>query len=271
MNLTEKIYTPTARESLTEGLKIQARVVWALILREMQTKHGRKDIGYLWAMFEPIMLMGIFFALFAYRGMTEHAGMPLVPFLLTGILPVVTMRKIANGISTAELFAKPLLIYRQVTVLDAMIARVILEGATFFVVFAFLVFVACATGYSQPPHDLLAVVISLFMIIFFGMSAGFFQNVLTTFWPVFNRIMSHIWRLLLFVSCVFYTLRDVPAQVRDVLYYNPLVHLIELFREGFFVSFETSIPGYGYVAIMAVVSLFIGLLSERMIRFRAFD
>ena len=38
------------------GLRIQARVIGALILRELHTRYGRENIGYLWVIGEPMLL-----------------------------------------------------------------------------------------------------------------------------------------------------------------------------------------------------------------------
>ena len=40
---------------LAEAFSIQLRVIGALILREIRGRFGRAKLGYLWAIFEPLM------------------------------------------------------------------------------------------------------------------------------------------------------------------------------------------------------------------------
>ena len=48
--------------SLRQGWDIQKRVIGALMLRELTTRFGRENIGFLWIMVEPLLfavLVGI--------------------------------------------------------------------------------------------------------------------------------------------------------------------------------------------------------------------
>lgn len=44
------------RSGVASAISIQARVIGALILRELHTRYGRENIGYLWLVAEPLML-----------------------------------------------------------------------------------------------------------------------------------------------------------------------------------------------------------------------
>ena len=44
------------RGQMREGLRIQARVIGALMMRELHTRYGRENIGYLWLILEPMFL-----------------------------------------------------------------------------------------------------------------------------------------------------------------------------------------------------------------------
>ena len=44
------------RGQMREGLRIQARVIGALMMREVHTRYGRENIGYLWLILEPMFL-----------------------------------------------------------------------------------------------------------------------------------------------------------------------------------------------------------------------
>ena len=40
---------------LRESWRIQRRVIWALVMREILTRYGRHNIGFLWLFVEPMI------------------------------------------------------------------------------------------------------------------------------------------------------------------------------------------------------------------------
>jgi len=255
-------------QDLLNGAAVQGRVIHALILREMQTAHGRSNIGYLWALVEPLALLGMFLALFYYRGTTQHAGMNLVSFLTTGIMPYVALRTMAKQISSAIDANKGLLLYPQVTPADTMIARALLQGATMLIVFLIITFGSWLIGHGEMPHDWLGVLEALGAMALLALSIGLLQNALIKTFPPIKHVLTPLWRMLLFTSCVFYMMRDLPLTLQEIVWYNPIAHAIEMLRHSFFLGFQSPIEDYTYIIGWSIVSLFIGLIVERVYRYR---
>ena len=44
--------------SIAAAFRLQLTVIWALILRELHTRYGRENIGFLWVVGEPILFCG---------------------------------------------------------------------------------------------------------------------------------------------------------------------------------------------------------------------
>ena len=63
------------RPSLLQSWKIQRRVVWALTLREILTRYGRHNIGFLWLFAEPMRSQPFGFANLL-TAVDFHAGGP---------------------------------------------------------------------------------------------------------------------------------------------------------------------------------------------------
>jgi len=255
--------------ALGKGILIQARVVGALILRETLTRYGRGKIGYLWAFAEPLLMLGVFYCLFLFRGRHLHGGMQLVPFLMTGIIVFQCIRNISSRLSTAVEANRGLLFYPQVTSLDTIIARAVLESLTFFTVFAVIIAGAWLVGWATLPDNFFGVLRALFMAAMFGLSWGIVEWAITLVWPLFNQVMRVVWRISVFTSCVFYNIRDVPVRVQKIFELNPIANVIELLRSAYFAGYMTPVKSYAYVTEWIIVLLFMGLLMERMFRNRA--
>ncbi len=254
--------------TLSEALVWQGRVVSALILREMLTRYGRSGLGYLWALLEPLMMVGVFYAAFLALGRQSHAGMELIPFLSTGIVTFMAIRGTVRSLANAIESNRGLLTYPHVSPLDTLIARAILETVTFVVVFSIIVGGAYLLDQAPIPHDLFGVLIAVFAAMALAFSWGGLEWALTMIWPAFEKLTRPLWRLMLWTSCVFYTLNDMPSTARVFLEYNPIVHAIELLRSAFFIGYATPINSYTYLIVWIMSVLFLALLLERSLRDR---
>jgi capsular polysaccharide transport system permease protein len=110
------------------------RVLFALVLREMDTRFGRSSGGYLWALGEPlggILLLAVVFSL-ALR--SPPLGSSFLLFYATGIVPFTMFKTMSGRVSGAVSTNKGLLTYPVVTVLDAVLAKFVLNLLTLVVI-----------------------------------------------------------------------------------------------------------------------------------------
>jgi ABC-type polysaccharide/polyol phosphate export permease len=78
------------------GLKLQARVLNALMIRELMMRYGRGNIGFLWLIVEPMILCaGVIGLRWMIQEHQEH-GVPLVALLLSGYMPLTLWRHLTN-------------------------------------------------------------------------------------------------------------------------------------------------------------------------------
>ena len=83
-----------------------------------------------------------------------------------------------------------------------------------------------------------------------------------------DRIIPMTMRPILFVSGVFFTAKDLPAAVRDVLIWNPVLHAVEMVRDGWFISYHADYVEITYVLFWVLGCAYLGLLLERLSRRR---
>ena len=113
--------------SLWSLFQLQGRVIGALMLRELHTRFGRENLGYLWIVGEPILFcMGVAIAWTAMRPPHEH-GLPITAIVLTGYIPLTMWRHcLLSAVKALDANGR-LLFHRQVTPLDDTTARAIFE------------------------------------------------------------------------------------------------------------------------------------------------
>ena len=130
------------------ALVTQARVINALILRETKTRYGNHKIGFLWALIEPAVSVTVFVAIFAAFRQSQPGGMPLVPYMMVGILGFGIFRETWNRMQGAIESSRTLLAFPQVTTFDVILSRGLLESAIGLFTLGFLLYMAFLLGHD---------------------------------------------------------------------------------------------------------------------------
>ncbi|TCO80322.1 capsular polysaccharide transport system permease protein [Plasticicumulans lactativorans] len=252
-----------------QALQVQGRVILAVILRETRTRFGKHRLGYLWALAEPLLQIGVLLLMFTALGRRSPVSGELWLFFVTGIVPWLMFRNLAARVMNAVSGNLALLGYPQVTPLDLMLARIVLEAATMVLVLVVLLLGLAATGRVALPSRPLEVLAALTTLMFLGGGFGMLNAAIAAYLPAYAKVFSAVMRPLYFFSGVFYTAANLPQPARDWLLWNPLLHLIEWLRSGFFPGFDTQHLDRAYVLAWTLVLCFLGLAAERVSRRKA--
>jgi capsular polysaccharide transport system permease protein len=269
MELTRPTPESDTRAELWRGMVIQSQVIWALVIRETRTRFGAQRLGYLWAVLEPALWIATFWGMYAVANRRLPHDLPPLEFLATGILCYELFNNNVSRIGDAINGNKGLLFYPQVHPIDLVWARALLESATLIVVFAVLMAGGALISHELPqPEDLLRVGIGFTLSALLGTSVGLTLCMLGVVVPVVERLRGPIMRPMFWISGLFYTLDDVPGDAHGLLLYNPVLHVIELVRDGWFSEYAS--PDASPLFVLACVLFFfsLGLSLERVVRKR---
>jgi capsular polysaccharide transport system permease protein len=250
------------------ALLIQLQVVHALVLRETRTRFGRHRLGYLWAILEPVLFIATFGVMYSFLARTTPARLPLVPFLATGFLPYLLFMKATQQAQHAISGNKGLLFYPHVRPLDLVAARTWLEVATSTLVFALILGAHAAWQGRLRVDDVVTTVTGLVLAAGLGMGLGLVLCGLTTFSNTVERLASPLMRPLFWISALFFSTNEIPSDLRNILLYNPLLHIVELTRDGWFPGYRVPEVTISYPIAWILVLLFLGLTLERVARRR---
>lgn len=248
-------------------LSVTSRVVVALLLRETRTRFGRNKLGYLWALLEPVAYVVIFIAIREQIRATIPFGVSLVLFILTGLLTFRIFISIASRALPAISANQTLLGYPLVKVTDVITARILLETLTMLVVLVIFFVALSLTSESKIVvfHDRFAAAICALLLLSIGL--GVFNAVFSVLWPTWQRIWSLIRLPMLLLSGIFYVPRSLPPAAQDFLWWNPVLHCVEWMRTATYLAYEPLLSE-AYVLSFGAIALVLGLLLERIYRFR---
>lgn len=248
------------------GALTQLHVVYAVLLRETKTRFGSHQLGYLWAIVHPLLWIGMFAVLYRALGRGLPPGMSLIAFLATGIIPFSLFRETAGRCMSAIDANRGLLFYPLVRPLDLVIARLVLEFVTQLVVLAVLLGITAVLDESMRVNDVLETLLALVLAAGLGASLGLVSCSLSVYSRVVEQLFPALLRPLFWLSAVFHPVASVPNSAREILLLNPVTHVVEMTRNGWFPGYNARHVDPWYVATWIVVLAFVGLTLERTAR-----
>ena len=256
--------------SLGSPLQVFGRNVWSLMLREMRTKFGDQQLGYLWALLEPIGMIAALALIFStgLRGRTPALGDSFILFFATGMVPYTSYKTVMSAINRAMKSNKNLLFFPVIKPIDTYIAPLILETITMMIVML-VIFLVYFSFYSTGLPDRWAVTFIPFVYCgIIGFSMSVINNSINSYFNTWQKIFKLLNRPMFFISGVFFIAESLPLAIRKILYYNPILHITEWVRTGYFKGFESRFLDLYYLNGFTIAILFIALLLERTLRRR---
>jgi ABC-type polysaccharide/polyol phosphate export permease len=256
------------RQSLAASLAVQGRVIHALLLRELITRFGRRNVGVLWLIVEPMLFTTVIMAFWALSGMRRTSNVPVAAFAITGYSSVLMWRNTVSHCLHAIESNSNLLYHRNVQLLDVFVARILLEvgGATG----SFIVMTVgfAAAGVIQLPDDPLKVIFGWLMLGWFGGALALLVGAATAFGDIVARLWSPLSYILFPLSGAAFMVAWLPPATREAVLALPMVHCVELLREGFFGASVHTFHNMGYVAVCNLLLTFFGLALLRYVASR---
>ena len=257
---------PPRSGGLLNEVRLQSRIIWALLLRELATRYGRNNIGFLWVAGEPMLFcFGVIVMWSLIRPPFEH-GIGVVPFTVTGYLPLTLLRHVlGQGIPCLRVNSN-LLYHKQISVLKLFICRSLLEVVGITAAFFVVTTTMCLMGYMEPPKNIGLVYMGWFLLawIVFGMAMIF--GCLAQLSDVVERAMNLLTYIMIPMTGTFYMIAWIPYKYRSTVEKIPLVNCMEMIRKGFFGEFTPAYYRPGYTVAWALCLTFVGLLLTRIVR-----
>ncbi len=252
--------------TISTGLSIQANVIGALIMRELHTRFGRNNIGYLWIFAEPMLLGLAVGILHGARHLPIAGGLKPIPFAIGGYVLFILFRSVVSRAESVLEANKPLLYHRQVTLFDMLAARSTLETGSTIVVLTLLLGGAWAAGFADLPTRPMLVLAAVLLLSWFSFGLGMVITYAAHESPAIARLIHPLLYLSMPLSGAFFAVDWFPAGIRDILIWVPTVPIFELLKEGQFVAFRSDHVDIGYVITWCALLTLVGLAAVRHVR-----
>lgn len=254
--------------SLRKGWNIQTRVIGALMLRELTTRFGRENIGFLWIMAEPLLfavLVGLLWRVM--KGPLEY-GVDIVAFVVTGYIPLVLFRSTVSRAVSSFTANSSLMYHRQIKVLDLILVRFLIELIGHMMAYVFIAITLGVVGWFPWPHDIGFVILGWLYYSLFTFSVALVIAPLSEMSEVLEKIVGVTTYLMIPFSGAFYLVGSLYPDAAEVVLYSPPVHGMEMMRYGVFGPKIDPQFDYLYPFMFCLPCMALGLLLCRIVRKR---
>ncbi|CAP42641.1 ABC transporter permease [Bordetella petrii] len=250
------------------SFSITRAVVFALVLREMQTRFGARRMGAFWMLFEPIAhITFLMFLMTVVRG-RHLPGFDYPIYLLTGLVPFFLMRNISLKMMEAINANRPLFAYPNIKPFDTFLARLIVECSLSACIYVLLL---CAMGfwlgYDISIHAPLSWFVALLTGIAFAFGLGLVLCVVGEAMPNSKTFIRLMFLPLYLISGVIFPIWILPIRYMEWLLWNPYLHIIDNLRYSVFEHYPR-MQGISFVYPVEVtlVLLFCGMVLYHLRR-----
>lgn len=226
---------------------------------ELRRDVASSYLGILWWVFEPLIYMAAFYIIFALG--IRSGGENFVSFLLCGLVPWKWFASSIVPASSSILAHRGLI--QQVYIPKAVLPLIpITVNAIKFVVVLFLLLILLVILGYKPSFGwlyLLPVVLVQFQFI---LGCSLVLAALVPFVMDLRALINHVLMMMMFVSGIFFDIQEFSPDVREYLYMNPMISIIESYRSvllhdvspnwlhlGNLTLFSTVLCSFGYLIL----------------------
>jgi len=239
------------------------RCISALVIREMSTRYGRRPGGYIWALLQPLGIIIILGLAWAAIAKTPSLGTSYMLFKGSGFLLLQGFVGVGGTVGGALTFSKALLSFPRVSWVDAILARFFLNALVISTVTTIILFgIVLFEGLRITPVWS-KILLSMTLALLLGFGVGCLNCFLFKRFSAWQGVWSIMTAPLMLISGIIFLYEDAPQYAQEILWYNPLIHITGLMRDGLYIGYTPQYISLTYVFAWILIPMVIGLLLLR--------
>lgn len=242
----------------------------ALIWREIRLQFDQMYLGVIWACMRPLLYVTIFVVFRNLSNANTYVTIPYVLYVYSGLIlwyyVVETSMETANCVRRDAHLITKVYYPRLLTPLVSVIARLVGLGL------ALAPMIVMMIWYRVVPDwriVLLPFVILQCIALVMGIGALLAAMTLTS--RDWERLLSSIFYVGLFVSPVIYAPEMIPLSAQDVYFVNPMAGTLLAFRGCFFAGYEIPWGRWLYSVAFSAAIFLLGVRAYRRAETRFAD
>lgn len=245
----------------SSGLFNWMSAISAIIQREIRTRFAGGSFGYGWAIILPVSWVLAIIVFFVWVGRQSPVAVPLPVFIASGMIPYLIFRQVVTTLMRVVRANRHLITLGPSQEEDLLTAGAILELFNTILVCGVVgIILAVWVGFPMPPDPLTAMV-GVAMAWALGASTGRFAASLAHYSDTAQRLVPILLRPFFWISGIFFIAAELPRSAQDILFFNPLLHIIEYTRSGLLPGFDSDFAN----PLVPMVAIFGFYFSSRIL------
>jgi capsular polysaccharide transport system permease protein len=220
--------------SLAQGWHIQQRVIKALLIRELYTRFGRDNIGFLWMMVEPALFPALVALMWSFLKGPEEHGISVIAYVITGYVPLTLFRHAVSRCAGVFSANSSLMYHRQIKLLDFIFVRFLIEAIGAMMAFAFIAIVLMYFGLFPVPPKPGYLLAGWALYCLFTLSVCLILAPLSEVSEVLEKFLPVTTYVMIPFSGTFNQVSWLAPDLREFLMWSPFVSAMEMIRYGVF-------------------------------------
>ncbi|ELR97721.1 ABC transporter permease [Gloeocapsa sp. PCC 73106] len=230
-----------------------------LVRRDIKIQFNQMYLGILWSTVRPLLMMTIFALFKTFSGANLHVSIPFSVYVYSGL--ILWFYFVEATTNTAKSLEKNASLITKVY-FPRIISMIVPVLASFFgfsvAMFPLLIMMLWLGIY--PGWKLIALPLVILQCMFLILAVGLIFAALSLESKDFDRLLSQILFIGLYVSPVIFAPGLIPAAARPIYFLNPMAGTLLAFRSTLFNEFPFPLWQWIYSIIATIVLLAIGLL-----------
>ena len=251
---------------LANGAWNWASTIHTIMLREVRCRFAGDPLGYAWTFLVPLLWIGTLMFFFTLLGRTPAIPVDTPTFIATGVVPYVLFRYTITSMSRVASTHRHLIHFGGVRVSDLLFSAALLEVLNAIIIFVMIWVLISVIFGPTPIHNPLEFINGLLLTAVFGTAIGRFTAILGMVSETAKRMVPVVLRPMFWISGIFFTAPELPANLLPYLQWNPLLHAIEITRSGVFLDYTSSFANMAVPLAISAIFLMASYVMQTAFR-----
>lgn len=243
-------------------------LIFDFAISDLKIKYRNSILGFFWTFLEPLLLLAVLFIVFTNIFKSDIEHFPL--YILLGLIMWNMLSRGTelglNSITSRSALLTQIYFSRAIPSISSAITSLLM------LCFELIVFMIFMIAFQfTPPRTVVILPFVLFLefILVIGLSLPL--SVLNARY----RDTQFIWKVILqagfFLTPIFYRLDILPQEVQEILYFSPMVQMVNIAHDGTLYNILPSSESISIAVITTFIVLFCGYMLYRKFQKRMIE
>lgn len=243
------------------------QVIFALILRDIRTRWGSTP-AYVITFLFPLVHIFVLVVIWVAVGRLAPYGESNVLWFSVSMIPFMAFSYVSRFLIIHVIHNKVVLSFPIFKITDVIFSGLILEIFNITIVISIVCGILWYLDVNFYPADLKQACLAIGTSILMGLGAGIFNALIGLMIPMWVT-GYFLTIILIWMTCgVLFLPSALPEQVLNLLYYQPVVHIVEWMREAYYPGYNSPVLDKQFAVGCSLVMIAGGLAIERFARGR---